>query len=77
MRVNREAPTLVFQNNNNDVAKTSTTAALAAKFRPESKMEGEVAALLKAAGAQNEQEVENAEEALALQVQHHLITPKL
>ena len=68
MRVNREAPTLVFTNNRNDVPKTSTTAALAAKFKPESKMEAEVAEMLKAAGAQNEQEVEDAEEALALQV---------
>ena len=68
MRVNREAPTLVFANPKHNVAKTSSTAALAAKFKPESKMEAEVAAMLKAAGAQNELHVEEAEEALALQV---------
>lgn len=68
MRVNREAPTLVFANPKNDIAKTSSTAALAAKFKPESKMEEEVAAMLKAAGAQSELQVEEAEHALALQV---------
>lgn len=68
VRVNREAPTLVFAHPKNDVAKTSSTAAIAAKFKPESKMEAEVAAMLKAAGAHNELQVEEAEEALALQV---------
>lgn len=68
MRVNREAPTLVFKGPQNDIPKTSTTAALTAKFKPESGMEAEVAAMLKAAGVQNEQDVEDAEQALALQV---------
>ena len=68
VRVNREAPTLVFKGPQNDVPRTSTTAALTAKFEPETGMEAEVAAMLKAAGLQNEQEVEEAEQELALQV---------
>ena len=48
--------------------RSNTTAALAAKFAPENDMEEEVAQLLRAAGAHSGEAVEEAEEALALQV---------
>jgi len=48
--------------------RSSTTAALAAKFSPDNDMEEEVAELLRAAGAHTGEAVEEAEEALALKV---------
>ena len=48
--------------------RSSTTAALAAKFSPSNDMEEEVAELLRAAGAHTGEAVEEAEEALALKV---------
>ena len=68
MRVNREAPTLVFTPAQNDVPRKSSTAALAENFQPKGGMEADVAALLKAAGFQSEKALEDAEEALALKV---------
>lgn len=68
MQANREAPTLEFKSNKNEIARSSTTAALAAKFTPDNDMEEEVAELLRAAGAHTGEAVEEAEEALALKV---------
>lgn len=68
VRVNREAPTLVFADSRKQVPQASSTAALTSSFAPESAMEAEVAALLKAAGVQSERRVEETEEALALKV---------
>ena len=69
VRANREAPTLVFTAPRNDVPRTTTTAALTSKFQPSSGgMEAEVAAMLTAAGISSDKGVEDAEEALALQV---------
>ena len=69
VRANREAPTLVFTAPRNDVPRTTTTAALTSKFQPSSGgMEAEVAAMLTAAGISSDRGVEDAEEALALQV---------
>lgn len=50
------------------MVRSNTTAALAAKFSPGNDMEEEVAELLRAAGAHTGEAVEEAEEALALQV---------
>ena len=68
MQANREAPTLEFKSNKDEVVRSSTTAALAAKFTPDNDMEEEVAELLRAAGAHTGEAVEEAEEALALKV---------
>lgn len=68
VRANREAPTLVFTAASNEVPRTTTTAALMDKFKPEGGMEAEVAALLKEAGITSDKAVEEAEEALALKV---------
>lgn len=68
MQANREAPTLEFKSNKDEIARSSTTAALAAKFTPDNDMEEEVAELLRAAGAHTGEAVEEAEEALALKV---------
>ena len=68
VKANREAPTLRFAAGNEDVPRTSTTGALIAKFRPSRDFEKEIAAMLAAAGAHNEQAVQEAEEALALKV---------
>ena len=46
-----------------------TTAALTAKFAPARDFEREIAVMLEAAGAHNEQAVAEAEEALALKVE--------
>ena len=51
VQANREAPTLEFKSNKNEIVRSSTTAALAAKFTPDNDMEEEVADLLRAAGA--------------------------
>ena len=48
--------------------KTSTTAALTAKFEVGTGMEAEVAAMLRQAGVHSDQAVQEAEEALALKV---------
>ena len=68
VKANREAPTLKFAAGNEDVPRTSTTGALIAKFQPSRDFEKEIAAMLAAAGAHNEQAVQEAEEALALKV---------
>ena len=68
VKANREAPTLKFAAGNKDVPRTSTTGALIAKFQPSRDFEKEIAAMLAAAGAHNEQAVQEAEEALALKV---------
>ena len=68
VKANREAPTLRFAAGNEDVPRTSTTGALIAKFQPSRDFEKEIAAMLAAAGAHNEQAVQEAEEALALKV---------
>ena len=68
VKANREAPTLKFATGNEDVPRTSTTGALIAKFQPSRGFEKEIAAMLAAAGADNEQAVQEAEEALALKV---------
>lgn len=73
-QANREAPTLEFKSGRDDVVRSNTTAALAAKFAPENDMEEEVAELLRAAGAHTGEAVEEAEEALALQVTEHART---
>ena len=57
-----------FKSGRDEVARSSTTAALAAKFSPDNDMEEEVAQLLRAAGAHTGEAVEEAEEALALKV---------
>lgn len=57
-----------FKSGRDEVAHSSTTAALAAKFSPDNDMEEEVAELLRAAGAHTGEAVEEAEEALALKV---------
>lgn len=74
LQANREAPTLEFKSGRDDVVRSNTTAALAAKFAPENDMEEEVAELLRAAGAHTGEAVEEAEEALALQVRRHCAT---
>lgn len=61
-----------FKSNKNEVVRSSTTAALAAKFSPENDMEEEVAELLRAAGAHTGEAVEEAEEALTLKVQFNV-----
>ena len=66
VKANREAPTLKFASGNEDVPRTSTTSALTAKFAPAQDYEKEIAAMLEAAGAHNEQAVQESEEALAL-----------
>ena len=66
VQANREAPTLEFKSNKDEIVRSSTTAALAAKFTPDNDMEEEVADLLRAAGAHTGEAVEEAEEALAL-----------
>jgi len=68
VKANREAVTLRFAAGNEDVPKTTTTSALTAKFAPSQDYEKEIAAMLEAAGAHNEQAVQEAEEALALKV---------
>ena len=68
VKANREAPTLKFATGNQDVPRTTTTSALTAKFAPSQDYEKEIAAMLEAAGAHNEQAVQEAEEALALKV---------
>lgn len=68
VKANREAPTLKFASGNEDVPRTSTTGALIAKFEPARDFEKEIAAMLEAAGAHNEQAVQEAEEVLALKV---------
>lgn len=68
IRANREAPTLIFSKPDHEVDKTNSTAALSAKFKPESTMEAEVAQLLKEAGFTNDESAAQAEESLALQV---------
>ena len=68
VKANREAPTLKFAAGNEDVPRTSTTGALIAKFEPSRDFEKEIATMLAAAGAHNEQAVQEAEEALALKV---------
>lgn len=50
------------------VPRVTTTAALAARHRPETDMEAEVAALLEKAGAHSARAVAEAEEALAMKV---------
>ena len=57
-----------FKSGRDEVVRSSTTAALAAKFSPDNDMEEEVAELLRAAGAHTGEAVEEAEEALALKV---------
>lgn len=57
-----------FKSGRDEVVRSSTTAALAAKFSPDNDMEDEVAELLRAAGAHTGEAVEEAEEALALKV---------
>lgn len=79
VKANREAPTLKFATGREEVQRTSTTAALTAKFAPARDFEREIASMLEAAGAHNEQAVQEAEEALALKVKtpdqiHHLWT---
>ncbi|BDA46715.1 probable U3 small nucleolar RNA-associated protein 14 homolog A [Coccomyxa sp. Obi] len=69
VKANREAPTLKFATGREDVQRTSTTAALTAKFAPARDFEREIASMLEAAGAHNEQAVQEAEEALALKAQ--------
>lgn len=66
VKANREAPTLRFTADKAAVPRTTTTAAIAAKHRPETDMEAEVAALLEAAGAHSAKAVAEAEEALAM-----------
>lgn len=68
VKANREAPTLRFATGNEDVPRTSTTGALIAKFTPTQDFEKDIASMLEAAGAHNEQAVQEAEEALALKV---------
>ena len=68
VKANREAPTLEFKSGRDDVARSNSTAALAAKFVPGNDMEEQIAELLRAAGAHSGEAVEEAEEALALQV---------
>ncbi len=68
MQANREAPTLHFKSGAEDVPRTNSTAALAAKFAPEAGLEAEVAAMLAAAGASNAEALAEAEESLALNV---------
>ena len=68
VKANREAPTLKFASGNEYVPRTSTTGALTAKFEPARDFEKEIAAMLEAAGAHNEQAVQEAEEVLALKV---------
>lgn len=68
VKANREAPTLKFASGNEDVPRTSTISALTAKFAPSQDYEKEIAAMLEAAGAHNEQAVQESEEALASKV---------
>jgi hypothetical protein len=68
VKANREAPTLKFATGREDVPRTTTTAALTAKFAPSREFEKQIAELLQAGGAHNEQAVQEAEEALALKV---------
>lgn len=68
VKANREAATLKFATGCEDVQRTSTTAALTAKFAPARDFEREIAGMLEAAGAHNEAAVQEAEEALALKV---------
>ena len=66
VKANREAPTLHFKSDQASVPRSSTTASLAAKHRPETSMEAEVAELLRAAGADTGTAVAEGEEALSL-----------
>ncbi|PRW50835.1 U3 small nucleolar RNA-associated 14-like protein A [Chlorella sorokiniana] len=66
VKANREAPTIRFTADKSAVPRVTTTAALAAKHRPETDMEAEVAALLQKAGAHSAKAVAEAEEALAM-----------
>lgn len=68
VKANREAATLKFATGREDVQRTSSTAALTAKFAPARDFEREIAGMLEAAGAHNEQALAEAEEALALKV---------
>lgn len=68
VKANREAPTLKFATGREDVPRTTTTAALTAKFAPSGDFERQIAEMLQAAGAHNEEAVQEAEEALALKV---------
>ncbi len=75
VKANREAPTVKFASGNEDVPRTSTIGALTAKFEPACDFEREIAAILEAAGAHNEQAVQDVEEVLALQVGVALAQP--
>ncbi|PSC76740.1 U3 small nucleolar RNA-associated 14-like protein A isoform A [Micractinium conductrix] len=66
VKANREAPTIRFTADKSAIPRITTTAALAARHKPETDMEAEVAALLEKAGAHSAKAVAEAEEALAM-----------
>ena len=69
VKANREAPTLDLTKQQREGPKgPNSLASLAAAFKPQSAMEQEIAAMLQAAGAGSDQQVEAAEEALVAQV---------
>ena len=72
MKVHREAPTTVYVPGRGEVARVSSTAALAVQHAPTTTMETEVAALLAAAGATSEAAVQEAENTLAVKVEFAL-----
>lgn len=70
MQANREAPTLRLVSGGKDLTRVTTTAGIVANHTPseDNALEAEVAALLAAAGADNAEAIDEAEEKLALKV---------
>lgn len=68
VKANREAPTLAFSKPRGAAGPATTTAALTAQFQPETDMEAQVAAMLRAAGVDSGKAVQDGEDALALKV---------
>lgn len=75
VKANREAPTLAFSKPRGAAGPATTTAALTAQFQPETDMEAQVAAMLRAAGVDSGKAVQDGEDALALKVRP-LVFPK-
>lgn len=68
VKSHREAPTLQLTSNKSDVHKPTTISSVAAKHKPGSTMELEVAAMLEAAGAHTAAAVAESEDALAMRM---------
>ena len=68
VKANREAPTLHLNQVKDGPQRASSIAALTASFKPQTDMEKDIEAMLRAAGAGTSSKVEEGEEALALKV---------